>query len=181
MSITLRNNTSYVAQYVVKKGEQVIARLPGIEPGAQMSIPTTDTYEVVASTLLDGNTYTSAPLAVNGSMGFLAQVLQVKSQGTYEFDVQEAPSKASDQLTFQKTCINPVTFTITKDGKPLQNIVVNNSYLNATLDISNTYYIYAVINGVTTEVASTSNANAVVTAVDDTSDLEAGYFTLLFK
>jgi hypothetical protein len=181
MSITLRNNTSFIAQYVVKKGEQVIARLPGIEPNAQMVIPTTDTFQVVASTILDGNTYSSAPLSVTGSMGFLAQVLQVRAQGTYEFDVLESPSNSSNQLSFQKTCINPVTFTITKDGKPLQNVVVNDSFMSETLDISDTFYIYAVINGVTTEVATTSNANATVTALDNTSNLEAGYFSLSIK
>lgn len=111
-----------------------------------MVIPTTDTYQVFASAILDGNSYTSAPLAVTGSMGFLAQVLQVKAQGTYEFDVLEFPSTASNQLTLQQTCINPVTFTITKDGKPLQNVVGNDSYRSKTLDISNTFYIYAVIH-----------------------------------
>lgn len=181
MSITLRNTTDFVAQYEVIKGEQVIARLPGIEKGAHMSVPTDDTYEVIATTLIDGNTYTSAPMEVSGSMGFLAQVLQVESQGTYEFDVRESPSTVANQLSFQKTCINPVTFTITKDGKPLQSIVVDNSYQLQTLDIGSTYSIFAVIDGVTTATLVTSNANATVTATTNESALEAGYFRLVSK
>jgi hypothetical protein len=180
MAITLLNNTAFPAQYVVKKGEQIIARLPAVQKGYSQVVQTDDTYEVVASTVIDGNTYTSAPIDVSSGMGFLAQVLQVPSQGTYEFDVQEVPTKNSDVLSFSKTCINPVVFTITKDGKPLQSIVVENSFESKTLTIGNTYYIYAVINGVTTATTVTSNPNAKVTAVDDTTALESGYYTLDF-
>lgn len=178
MSLVLRNNTTYDAQYVIKKGAQVIARLPAITPGATMSVPTNDVYEVIATTLIDGNTYTSAPISVTGSMGFLAQVLQVPAQGTYEFDVQEFPSSVADQLAFQKTCINPVTFTIRKDGKALQSVVVDSSTQNQTLDISNTFFIYAVIEGVTTSTLVTSNPNAIITATVNGSVLEGGYFSL---
>ncbi|WP_415894227.1 hypothetical protein ACMXYN_07655 [Neptuniibacter sp. PT8_73] len=181
MSITLRNSTDFVAQYVVKKGTQILSLLPGIEPGAKLNVPTDETYEVVATTLIDGNTYTSAPIEVSGSMGFLAQVLQVESQGTYEFDVQESPSNVADQLSFQKTCHNPVTFTITKDGKPLQNVVVNDSYHVETVDISETFSIHAVIDGVTTSTLVTTNADAVITATTNDSNLESGYFRLVSK
>jgi hypothetical protein len=179
MTITLLNQTQFDAQYVVKKGEQIISNLPAIQPNAKQTVPVSDTYQVTATTLIEGNTYTSAPLNVAGSMGFLAQVLQVKAQGTYEFDVVEFPSSASDQLSFQKTCINPVTFTILKDGKALQNIVVNNSGQNKTLDISNTFYIYSVINGVTTETLVTSSPQATVTAVTNDSMLERDYYSLV--
>lgn len=180
-SITLRNNTKYVAQYVVKKGQQVIARIPGIEPNAQMTIPTNETFEVVATAVIDGNTYTSAPQDVQGSTGFLAQILQVPAQGTYEFDVQEVASKTPNALEFQKTCLSAVTFTITKDGKPLQNVVVKDGFMTQTLDISDTFYVYAVVNGVTTAVTTFTNASAVVTANTDTSDLENGYVSLDIK
>lgn len=178
MAITLRNTTPYIAQYIVKKGEQVIARLPGIEPGAQMLIPTEDTYQIVATTLIDGNTYTSAPMDANGPTNFLAQIKQVRDQGTYEFDVVKGPSTVSNQMQFQKTTLAPVTFTIERDGKPIQAVVVSDSFMMQTLDISDTFYVYAVINGVTTDTVVTSNADAVVTAVVETSSLEYGYFTL---
>lgn len=179
MSLTLLNNTKFDAQYVVKKGAQIIARLPAITPGAKLSVPTADTYEVIATTLIENNTYTSAPIEVGGSMGFLAQVLQVQAQGTYEFDVQEFPSSVADQLVFQSTCLNPVTFSILKDGKPLQNIVVSDSTQSQSLDISDTFSIYAVIEGVTTATIVTSDANATITATTNQSMLEGGYFSLV--
>lgn len=175
---TLTNTTSAIAQYVVMKGQQVIARIPGIAPGAMIRIPTDSTYEVVASTVIDGNTYTSAPLAVSGSTGFLAQVVQVQSQGTYEFNVLEMPSTKPNTLSFQKTSLNPVTFFITKDGKPLQVVVVNNSFEVQELHIDDVYYIYAVINGVTTDTVTTTNPNATISAIEDHSDLEYGYYSL---
>lgn len=180
-NMTLRNRTDYIAQYVVKKGQQIVARIPGIAPGATMTVPTDDTYEVTATAVIDGNTYTSAPLDVSGSMGFLAQVVQVQAQGTYEFNVLETPSRNPGQLQFQKTCLSSVTFTITKNGKPLQSVVVPNSFELVTIDIGDVFSIYAVVNGVTTDTSITTNPNAIVTVIEDTSDLEYGYFTLVIS
>ncbi|MFV3410419.1 hypothetical protein ACNH6C_17545 [Bdellovibrio bacteriovorus] len=178
-NMTVRNQTPYIAQYVIKKGDMVIARLPGIAPDAQMLIPTDSTYEVTASAFINGNTYTSAPLAVTGPMGFLAQVVQNPSQGTYEFNVVEIPTSKPNALIFEKTCLSPVVFTISKDGRPVQNVVVNNSFETQELFIDDVYYIYAVINGVTTDVYTTTNPNATITATVDHSDLGPGYFSLV--
>lgn len=176
--ITLGNNTPYIAQYVVMNGQQVIARLPGIPSGAQLSVPTTDTYQVTATAVIDGNTYVSAPLDVTGATNFLAQVVQVQAQGTYEFNVIELPSSDPNSLQFQKTCASPVTFTITKDGNPLQTVVVNNAFEIQSVQIGDTFYIYAIINGVTTDTVSTTNPNASVMASVDSSTLQFGYYTL---
>jgi hypothetical protein len=177
--LTLRNNTPYVAQYVVRKGDQIIARIPAVEPNALLSIPTDESFEVLATTVIDGNTYTSAPQTVEGSTGFLARVLQVPAQGTYEFDVIEVPGKAPNTLEFQKTCLGAVTFTIIKNGKPLQTVVVDNDYGRRVLDIGDTFYVYAVVNGVTTATASFTSASATITVVLSNSDLERGYVDLL--
>lgn len=177
-NLTLCNNTAYIAQYVVLNGQQVIARIPGIGPGARMRIPTNDTYQVTATAVINGNTYISAPLDVNGPTSFLAQVVQVQAQGTYEFNLVKLPSSNPNQLQFQKTCLSSVTFTISKNGAPLQTVVVDNAFEIQTLTIGDTFYIYAVINGVTTDITTTTDPNAVVTANTDTSTLEFGYYTL---
>lgn len=176
--LILRNNTLHIAMFVVRKGEQVVARIPGLAPGAQLQIPTTGVYRVMATTMIEGNTYTSAPMDVSGATGFLARVVQVQSQGTYEFDIVQTSSTSSDQLQFQKTCPFPVTFAIARDGVPMQAVVVTDSFEVKTLDISDTFYIHAVVNGVTTSTVATTNPDAVITAVVDTSHLEQGYFTL---
>jgi hypothetical protein len=74
-------------------------------------VPVTDTYDIVASTVMDGNTYSSAPISVTGSSAFLAQVIQKYEQGTYVFDVQQIPSTSTAELQFQSTCRNSVVFT----------------------------------------------------------------------
>ena len=178
MSIILLNQTQYAAQYTIKEGQQVIAKVPAVQPNGQMTVPVSDIYEVIATTLIDGNTYASAPLTVSGSMGFLAQMRQSASQGTYDFDVVMFQNVAPDQLAFEKTCINPATFTIRKNGKPLQNVVVTNSFQTQTLDISNTFSINAVINGIATETVTTSNPKATVTAIVDNSILGSSYYLL---
>lgn len=181
MPITLRNTTTFIAQYIIKRGEQILARLPGLEPGAQMIVPTAVSYAVTASTVIDGNTCISAPLSVNGNMGFLARILQVEAQGTYVFDVEEVPAMQPDQLTFESTCPAPVTFTLSADGVPLQNVVATDPYMAKTLETGDVFFINAVINGITTEMFSTSNPDVTVTAVDSSSDQDAGYFTLVLQ
>jgi len=177
-SLRFLNDTSYIAQFVVTKGDLMLARLPGIAPGAQIQVPCEDIYEVSAQVVVDGNTFTSAPASVTGPTSFLAQVKQNRAQGTYEFEMKVVDSSAADQMLFQKTTIAPVTFTISRNGKPLQNVVVQDSFLAKTLRINSIYSVYAVINGVTTDTLQTNNPNAVITAISDNSDLEAGYFTL---
>lgn len=180
-TMTFTNQTSFAAQFVVKKGDQVVARLPRVEHGAMLSLPLNDSFDIVASTVLDGNTYTSAPATVSSATRFLAQVKQEVNQGTYRFEMVTTASSSTLEMQFEKTCLNPVTFSISQNGVPLQYVVVPNSFELVTLAIGDTYSIYAVINGVTTDIATTSNPDAHVTAVADTTDLEAGYFTLVIS
>jgi hypothetical protein len=178
-ALTFLNATPYIAQFMVYKGDLVIARLPGITPNATLELPDgNDVYEVVANTIIEGNTYTTAPVYVSGATAFLAEVKQNLPQGTYDFDMKVEDSSAADRMEFQKTTIGPVTFVLSKNNVHLQNVVVTDSFMVKTLAIDSTYSICAVINGVTTDTVQTSNPNAVVKAEVDESDLEAGYFTL---
>lgn len=177
-ALTLRNHTDWIAQYVVHRGDQVIARLPGLAPGAQLQVPTTAVYQVVATTVIDSNTYASAPLEVTGAAGFLARVRQVEPQGTYVFEVVEVPSSRPDQLQFQQASVSPVAFTLSKDGVWLQNVVVANRFQMQAFDIGDTFSVYAVVNGVTTDTVWTTDPDATITVVADASTLEQGYFTL---
>ncbi|UXR63961.1 hypothetical protein EZJ49_12885 [Bdellovibrio bacteriovorus] len=175
--MTLKNQTGYPANYTVMKGRLVIARIPSIAPDSQVFIPTDDTFQVTAVTIIDGNTYTSAPLDVSGPTQFLAQVIQVPSQGAYEFNVIALPSSSPNVLQFQKTTMSSVTFIISRNGRPLQNIVVNNSFDIQELAIEDDFYIQAVIAGFTTDLYTTKNPNATVTATEDRSAFD-GYFVL---
>ena len=178
-ALTLGNTTSYIAQFVVSRGEQVIARVPGLAPGAQLQVPVTDDCTVTATTVIDGNTYTSAPLDFTGAASFLAQVRQEATQGTYVFEVIEGPSTRPDQLQFQKTTLGPVTFTLSRNGIVLQNVVVTDSFQTTTVETGQAWTVYAIVNGITTDTVTTTNPDATITAVFDTSSLDQGYFTLV--
>jgi hypothetical protein len=177
-SLSLRNSTPYIAMFVVLKGEQVLVRMPGIAPGAQLQVPTDTSFQITARAVIGGNTYSSAPIDEVGAGNFLAQVIQVRSQGTYEFNVVQTPSTEPDQLQFHKTCLSPVTFVISRDGVVMQNVVVTDSFEMKTLDIGGAFGVYAIINGITTETVLTANPAAVITAVADNSVFEQGYFSL---
>lgn len=177
-ALTFRNQTRHIAQFIVKKGQLILARLPGVAPQTEILVPSDEVYTVIATTIIDGNTYSTAPAAVTGAAEFLAQVKQDAQQGTYEFQMLVESSPRADQMRFQKTTIGPVTFTISKNGTPLQSVVVPNSSVTEAVAINDSYSAYAVINGVATETVQTPNPNAVITAIVDDTGLDGGYFTL---
>jgi hypothetical protein len=182
MSLTLRNNTRYIAQFIVCQGDRIISRLAGLAPGGQIIMPVQTRFEVVASTLIDGNRYTAAPVFVDCSSAnapaLLAEIRQMTPAATLEFGVVESFSPNADSMTFQKTCRTPVTFTLMRDGRLLQHVVVSNSFQAVTLQVSGNISVHAVINGITTATTLTSNPAANIVAVEDSSVNEAGFFEL---
>lgn len=176
--ITLTNNTSYVAQFLVYKGEQLIDRIPGIEAGGKCLVPTSDTYQVTATSVLNKNTYISSPMSAKPGDKFKAQVLQISNQGTYDFDVVRSDGSKPDSMEFETTTNSPVIFSVLKDNKPLQNVTVSDNYIGESLYVGNTFQIYAVINGVTTSTITTNDGSANISAQNNTSALEADFFHL---
>ncbi|WMS87014.1 hypothetical protein [Pleionea litopenaei] len=177
-NITLINDTAYVAQFVVRKGDQVIARIPGVEPKGKIQVPTADSYQVRATTILNKNTYQTAPKSANPGDKFLAQVLQISDQGTYDFQIVEGAGSKPDSMEFESTTNTPVIFNVMKDGKPLQSVTVSDNFNSESLYVGSNFYIYAVINGVTTATLNTNDGSAVISAENNTSALEADYFHL---
>ena len=181
MSITLKNTTPYTAQFIIQKGQQFIAHLPGLEPGGILSVPTDDSYEVIATTVYKGKTYTSAPQQVVENPHFLAQMLQ-SNNGSYDFKVVTSLSSRENEITFEKTTLNHVTFTITKDAEPIQDVVVATSFKAASLHTGSTFNIFAVINGITTATLATTDASAVITALaEESTAFSEGYFQLVIE
>lgn len=178
MSLTLRNNSPYVAQFVVRRGDLIVARLPGLAPGEQIVVPSEEVYEVVATTHVLENSYTTAPQVVSDGMALLAQMLQAQPHAPYDFEVVQTPLGQAGLLKFMKTSLAPVTFSIQTMGRVLQTVVVQDSYLAQTLVTSGTHFVYAVINGVTTQTLATVNPDAVITVVQSESELPWGYFTV---
>ena len=177
-AITLLNTTKHPAQIKVTKGDLVIVFMPSLKPGQTVVVPTTDTYDVVASTTIDGNTYSSAPMTVTSATSFLARVVQDYSQGTYVFDVQQSSSTDSSQMQFQSSWRDTVTFTLSKDGKTLQNVVCADAFNMQLLQLGDTFTFQAIVDGVTTDIQESDDPNTVCTAVNDTTMRNAGFYTI---
>ncbi|MFZ6720684.1 hypothetical protein [Undibacterium sp. Ji49W] len=180
MSMNLTNKTNYQAYFTVLKGDMLIAEHLPVPPESMAELATDlPPASVFATTVIQGNTYTSASQSFVGAAGFLAQVKQVMQQGTFEFDMIHVPYSNPNQLQLQKTCVGPVIFSIRQNDQVTQNVVVTDDFIPSTLNISDTYTVYAVINGVTTDAIQTSNPQAAINAVVDTGVLESGYFLLV--
>ncbi|MFZ6759892.1 hypothetical protein ACO0K9_22060 [Undibacterium sp. Ji50W] len=180
MSMNLTNKTSYQAYFTVLKGDLVVVEHIPVSPDALAELSTDlPPASLFATTTIEGNTYTTATQSFVGAAGFLAQVKQVPQQGTYDFELVNVGYSHPNQLQLQKTCIGPVIFSLRTNDHVEQNVVVTDNFVATTLNINDTYSIYAVINGVTTEAVQTNNPQATITAVVDTTSLESGYFTLV--
>ena len=177
--LTLHNDTDFLAMFIVRKGDMTIARTPSFPRGAILRVPTGQIFTVVAVTVIEGNTYTSAAISVSGPANFLARVLQHGPQGTYEFDMQLLPPRRPDQMEFQTTTASPVTFTISSNGAHLQSVIVTDAFKVVTLSLADTYTLYAVINGVTTQTIETADPDATIIVRATPGGDEVGDFELV--
>lgn len=177
-SLTLVNSTESVAQFVVKRGELVIARIPCVEPGGTVLVPTDLEFEVVAHAVIEPDIPVSASHKMGGALRFVANLAKGQEDATGAFKLVVKPSTKPDVLQFEKTCLSPVVFAITRDGHPLQNVVVNDTFEAASIHISNLFSVYAVINGTGTHRGVTSNPGASVTLTHEGSGHEGEQFAL---
>jgi len=175
-NLTLVNDTDHVAQFVVKRGELVIARIPGVAPGGKVLVPTDMDFEVLASVVVDAETPVTASHKVGGAARFIANLSA--GSATPGFDLVAKPAARPDAFQFEKTCLNPVVFAIMRDGRPLQNVVVNDSFESAVVRIGNLFSVHAVVNGKSSNHGVTSNANAHVTLTRDQNGPGEGFFAL---
>ncbi len=176
--MTLRNDTFHPATFQVKKGGMVIARTPAIVHGAAVQIPTSEAYTVVARTVIEGNAYTSAPISFFGAACFVARVLQIESQGTYQFEMVQASPRSADHLEFENTTRAAVTFTLSHAGIWLQTVVARDAFDTVSIPLAGGYALYALINGVTTDSLQTDDPDAVIAARAGPGGAEAGDFEL---
>jgi hypothetical protein len=177
-NLTLANDTDHVAQFVVKRGELVIARIPGVEPGGRVLVPTDMDFEVIASVVVEPDMPVTATHKLGAAARFIASLASALKVGRPDFDLVTKPATKPDALQFEKTCLSPVVFTITRDGKPLQNVAVNDSFESAVVRIGNLFSVHAVVNGRSSNHGVTSNANAHVTLTPDSGHPESGYFSM---
>lgn len=163
--LILANKTSAGAQFFVKQGDIVLDRVPTVPANAAMYLPTEDHFEVVASTIIDGNQYMTAPvpLDISRASNLTVQMVQNKEQGTYSFVLDPQPGSALNKLKVRNTLRTPVRLTLIKDNRRVQSVVVEAGN-GLSLSIEKVFKIYAVINGITTDVVTTTNPNSSITA-----------------
>jgi hypothetical protein len=159
----------------------VIARTPHVAPGGQLDVPVPERYEVMATTAVDGKVCFSAPVTVTGAARLIAQVVQEYRQGAHVLDMLEVASSAPDELQFQTTWRHEVTFRISKDGRPLHDVVCRDAFSRMAIKLGDTFSFEAVVNGVTTDIQYSNDPNAICTLVDDTSWRSSGYYTLVIE
>jgi len=183
-AFTIVNTTNQPGLVVINKGppggpNNLFGRI-AVAANGQTIVPTTEAYTAVAYiTMEDGNTYQSSVVSLpNGTQSLTAQMLV--ANGTFNFQVLNAPGSVLDQITLTNTCRQPVTFTITAtpitpNGQPvLTSAVVVNQLDTVPVSTAETYGFQSNVNGITTEAITTSPSqtgqNVNVTIYQDTSN-----------
>lgn len=93
-----------------------------------------DTFTAVGEAVLDGQIYIAAPVPFTmAGISIRAQV-EPGPEGRV-FKVLAGPSRGAGFARFEKTCLEPVTFSIYRNGEPLQQIVVP-PYESMTLNLN---------------------------------------------
>ena len=175
-SLTLYNGTDHPTQFVVHKNQQYIPRLPVVHPGAALAVPTANTFEVIATTVIDGRTYTSGPIRVTDAAIFVAEVITIWPRNEYMLNIKQIPKRELRQLQFRTRCMRTISFAIKKNGQLLGSVSVSDPIETVNVDINDTYHVYAMINGVTTQTRSLTNPDTVISAVPCSAD--QGHYAL---
>jgi hypothetical protein len=150
------------------QGSNQIARI-GVHAGGQASIPTTTNYQVQASTSMGDFSLTSNTLSFNATSATLtAQVLT--EDGFYDFQLVQSAGTRPSALVCENTWRNPVQFTITQPGSPVQIVTVVDEHNNTVVSTAQQWQCYAIANGITTQTVTLANPNGSITITPDNND-----------
>lgn len=168
-SFAIQNQTNQPAMLLITKGvaggpSNLFGRV-AVAANGKTVVPTTETYTAYASiTMEDGNTYYSSTINLDsGTQSLMAQMLV--SGGTFSFELQKSAGMVLDQIVLSSTCRQPVTFYITATpvsplGQPvLSTAVVVNPRDNVIVSTVETYTFRSIVNGITSEVLTTTAAD----------------------
>lgn len=172
----LINETNHMTDFVVFKGDLLLARIK-VPPSAMATVRTDTFFQVQALTKRGGQTYVARPLQLDSAKNIDAAIME--SEAALSFEIMDSAPSYIDTLTFNNTTNGPVQFTIQREGVPLQSFVVNAND-KKLISVEETYKIYAIVNGVTTSIHTTTNPDAMVKAVViPQQDFE--YYDLVFQ
>jgi hypothetical protein len=150
-------------EFRLSQGSNQIARI-GVHAGAQASVPTTTNYQAQAFTTMGDFSLTSNTVSFNStSARLLAQVLT--EDGFYDFQLALAPGSLPSAIVCENTWRNPVQFTISQPGSPMQIVTVVDEHNNTQVSTAQQWQCYAIANGITTPTVTVTDPDATITAV----------------
>lgn len=156
------------SEFRVFQGQNQLAHI-GVHAGGMASVPTSSAWQVQGSTTLGDFSMLSNPVTIAGSSAnVIAQVLA--ADGFYDFQLIVTPGSMPSAIVAENTWRNPVSFTFTQPGTPVQMTLVVDEHNNATVSTAQQWTIYAIVNGITTQSVMTSDPNATITLAADNND-----------
>lgn len=159
------------AEFRLFQGDEdknLIAR-QGVHSGALATIPTTSSYTAQAVTKMGDFTLTSNPVTFsNPSQNLLAQVLT--ENGYFDFQLVAMSGSQPSAIVCENTWRQPVQFTISQPGTPVQIVTVADEHNNSVVSTVQQWECYAIIDGITTESVITTNPSATITVTADNND-----------
>lgn len=176
MPITFLNSTGFDATCVVLDKARTDAVNVLVAPQHFAQLSTAHRYTVVAEHVVHGVVRRSVPVTVTGGAKFFASAIHDPSQKADVLTIEHVPDAGSKVLRFHVDGLAPVDFMIERDGAAFRTITTSDARSEYAVQIDESYTIFAVVNGITTDEVSTTNANALVTVASiDGASLSWGY------
>lgn len=179
-AITLLNRTDRLVVFRIHSGERPVLRPPALAPGASQRIPTAVVHRVVATTEVEGNTYTSAPVETVGAADFVARMVSVPPHSLHALELQREAATRPDRLLLQAETPSSATFVVQREDGARQTVVVYSAG-EASVHIRETFSIYAIVDGVTTGTLSTDDPDARIAVVPEPGMPASGDYVLVVE
>jgi hypothetical protein len=157
-----------LAEFHVTQSGLLVARV-GVHAGASEYVPTGSNYTVQATTTMGDFTLTSNPVSFTDSSANLVGRMLMED-GYYDFQLVLSPGSQPDALVLENAWRKPIEFSITKPNSPFHVVTVVDELNIGEVSTRETYEVYAIVNGISTEPVTFSDRSATVTLVADPAD-----------
>lgn len=171
---SIPQSVASTAEFRLSQGSNQIARI-GVHAGAQAAIPTNSPWSAQAVTTMSGGALESNVVTF-AEQSILLGAQIVEEGGVVDFQLVTKPGVRPWTITLQNAAPQPVQFTLTQPGSPVQIVNVVDENNSGQIPTAQQWQAYAIVNGITTQTVTTANPNATITAVADNA---GGSFTLV--
>jgi hypothetical protein len=170
-TMTIRNSVNKPAQVTIKQGGLLLARVGLGAHGKAEVVSCVQGVVIDASTTFGGSPLEAASLALAPAPADVTAEVAEPGEGDFQFRlVQSAPTELS-AIVLSNTWREPVRFQLKAKPTGAATTIVIDANGTETVGLGGDFYLFAIVNGITTAVLTVADPSATVTITQDESGL----------